>query len=175
MNLSEQAMAKALVALLKGQEGLSVESEGAVYVRVLEGEIYAAGVIGDDGEIETEREFDGDLDGAIRYFITERRRRNHGNAGDDIQLEPPLSISGEEKTSLAAELIERVISLDRSGAAPVQLLQTLAGARLTKESTRALMQRAFHLDNDALQIITAWTSGDAEDEELNRHLAQHLG
>ena len=69
---------EALKTVLLSDYGLSLESEGTVYVRSLDGE-YAAGLLADDGAIEYEKEFEDDIDSAIRFFIEERQKRNHGS------------------------------------------------------------------------------------------------
>lgn len=68
-----------LKQVLSTDDGLSVESEGTVYVRSLEGDSYAVGILSDDGAIDEEVEFKSDLDGAIRWFLAERERRGHGS------------------------------------------------------------------------------------------------
>ena len=58
--------------VLCADDGLSIESEGTVYVRSLEGEYYCAGILANDGGIEMEHEYEEDLDAAVEYFLTER-------------------------------------------------------------------------------------------------------
>jgi len=52
------------------EEGLSLDADGLVFIRSLEGDFWCVGYLADDGGIESETEFPGDLDGAIAYFQT---------------------------------------------------------------------------------------------------------
>jgi hypothetical protein len=70
----------ALRTLLLSDDGISIESEGTVYVRSLEGNYFAAGILSANGGIESEEDCDSDIDRAISFFIEERQRRNHGSA-----------------------------------------------------------------------------------------------
>jgi hypothetical protein len=68
-----------LKIILRSDDGLSLESEGTVYIRSLEGENFSAGILSDDGDIESEEVFDSDIDSALDYFLKERDKRNHGS------------------------------------------------------------------------------------------------
>ena len=70
---------EAITRLLNADDGLSIESEGTVYIRSLEGGLIVAGILADDGAILSEREFGPDTDSAIDYFCVERAARNHGS------------------------------------------------------------------------------------------------
>ena len=65
--------------ILLSDDGLSVESEGTVYIRSLEGDQIASGIWDDEGSIESEILFNDRIDDAIEYFISERERLNHGS------------------------------------------------------------------------------------------------
>lgn len=68
-----------MAALLRADGGLMLVSQGEVFIRSLEGDNYAAGGLDNDGGIQTESEFPGDVHGAIEHFIRERDERGHGD------------------------------------------------------------------------------------------------
>ena len=70
---------QALKNILLSDDGFSIESEGTVYVRSLENNNIVAGILDDDGRIESEIEFNENIDDAIEYFISERGKLNHTN------------------------------------------------------------------------------------------------
>lgn len=69
---------RAIRAVLLGDDGISIESEGTIYIRSLEGPYIAAGTLSLDGGIEAETEFETDIESAIDWFVSERKRLNHG-------------------------------------------------------------------------------------------------
>jgi hypothetical protein len=71
---------QSLKNILQSDDGLSIESEGTVYIRSLEGNNIVAGILDDDGGIERETEFNENIDDAIEYFISQRAKLNHGSA-----------------------------------------------------------------------------------------------
>ena len=50
------------------EEGLSLDADGQVFIRSLEGDFWCVGYLNSEGKIDSETEFSGDLDGAISYF-----------------------------------------------------------------------------------------------------------
>ena len=76
---NEKQFIENLKQVLSSDDGLLVESEGAVFVRSVEGDNYTAGILCDAGGIDDKIEFESDLDGAIRWFLAERGKRGHGS------------------------------------------------------------------------------------------------
>ena len=69
---------EALKAVLEQEQGISIESEGSVYVRSTEGKNYCAGFESPDGEVSEEFEYGSDIDKAVDYFLSNRDKENHG-------------------------------------------------------------------------------------------------
>ena len=68
----ENKFRECLKTILLSDYGLSIESEGTVYVRSLDDDTIAAGILADDGGIEHEQEFGSDIESALDYFLKAR-------------------------------------------------------------------------------------------------------
>ena len=79
MLINEPEFRSNLRKLLLADDGISIESEGAIYIRSLEGPDICTGILGHDGAIEHETEFGTDIESAIDWFVAERKRLNHGS------------------------------------------------------------------------------------------------
>ncbi len=58
---------KSLARILQ-EEGLSLDADGLIFIRSLEGDFWCVGYLDDEGGIKSETEFPEDLDGAISHF-----------------------------------------------------------------------------------------------------------
>ena len=76
----ESMLSNAIRHVLRADAGISIESEGTVYVRSLEGNTFCAGLIGEDGYIRYEKEYGIDVDGAIDWFLRKRTELRHGGS-----------------------------------------------------------------------------------------------
>lgn len=63
--------------ILSSMDGLSIESEGTLYVRSLGGGAIAAGFLDDEGTISEEHDFGEDVAAAIDFFWEKRIELNH--------------------------------------------------------------------------------------------------
>ncbi|WDE02601.1 hypothetical protein [Thalassomonas actiniarum] len=66
---------ESIKSVLEQAQGISIESEGSIYVRSTEGNNYFAGHVSSDGAVSEEVEFGSDIDKAISYFMSERKKK----------------------------------------------------------------------------------------------------
>lgn len=76
--MSDSKLREAIETVLRSAEGMTIESEGNVYIRSLEGENYVAGIEYYGEQDDEENEYGDDIKSAINYFFEKRDQENHG-------------------------------------------------------------------------------------------------
>jgi hypothetical protein len=76
--MSDTKLRKAIETVLRSADGMTIESEGNVYIRSLEGENYVAGIEYYGQQDDEEIEYGSDITSAINYFFAKRNEENHG-------------------------------------------------------------------------------------------------